>query len=393
MLSQRTIRNKITATGVGLHSGKKVTLTFHPADVNTGIIFRRIEGDKVIEIPALAKYVGDTTLSTSLERDGYKISTIEHLLSAIAGTGVDNCVIDCDGPEIPVMDGSSTEFVFLIQSAGIMEQDAAKKFIYVTKSVQVSREDAVARINPYEGFRVTFTVDFDHPVYKKYPQSASIDFSQTSFIREVSRARTFGLMNDLEKLKANSCDAVFHPDTNFAKDTKKLPANPLLVKKLCGISRPHFFDGVVSILNHFFELIHPKNTFFGLKDYQQFLIVKDFLNQSNLDIAIHGVDIVRERDGLAMSSRNNLLTPNQRLIAKNLSLILNDIYVNIGKYSLSNLRDQNIKKLTNLGFDVDYLSFCDSTSLEEISEIKPNTLVAIAAKLETVRLIDNILIK
>ncbi|URQ65427.1 UDP-3-O-acyl-N-acetylglucosamine deacetylase [SAR86 cluster bacterium] len=204
MLSQRTIRNKITASGVGLHSGKKVTLTFHPADVNTGIIFRRIEGDKVIEIPALAKYVGDTTLSTSLEKDGYKISTIEHLLSAIAGTGVDNCVIDCDGPEIPVMDGSSTEFVFLIQSAGIMEQDAAKKFIYVTKSVQVNREDAVARINPYEGFRVTFTVDFDHPVYKKYPQSASIDFSQTSFIREVSRARTFGLMSDLEKLKANN---------------------------------------------------------------------------------------------------------------------------------------------------------------------------------------------
>ncbi len=204
MLSQRTIRNKITATGVGLHSGKKVTLTFHPADVNTGIIFRRIDGEKVIEIPALAKYVGDTTLSTSLEKDGYKISTIEHLLSAIAGTGVDNCVIDCDGPEIPVMDGSSTEFVFLIQSAGIMEQDAAKKFIYVTKSVQVNREDAVARINPYEGFRVTFTVDFDHPVYKKYPQSASIDFSQTSFIREVSRARTFGLMSDLEKLKANN---------------------------------------------------------------------------------------------------------------------------------------------------------------------------------------------
>ena len=204
MLSQRTIRNKITATGVGLHSGKKVTLTFHPADVDTGIIFRRIDGVKVIEIPALAKYVGDTTLSTSLEKDEYKISTIEHLLSAIAGTGVDNCVIDCDGPEIPVMDGSSTEFVFLIQSAGIMEQDAAKKFIYVTKSVQVNREDAVARINPYEGFRVTFTVDFDHPVYKKYPQSASIDFSQTSFIREVSRARTFGLMSDLEKLKANN---------------------------------------------------------------------------------------------------------------------------------------------------------------------------------------------
>ena len=133
-----------------------------------------------------------------------RISTIEHLLSALAGTGVDNCIIDCDGPEIPIMDGSSSQFVFLIQSAGIIEQAAAKKFIYVTKSVQVNRDDAVARIKPYDGFRVTFTLEFDHPVYKKYPQSASIDFSQTSFIREVSRARTFGLMKDLDTLKKNN---------------------------------------------------------------------------------------------------------------------------------------------------------------------------------------------
>ena len=204
MLSQRTIRNKITASGVGLHSGKRVNLTFHPAEPNTGVVFRMIDGDKKTEIPAILAHVGDTTLSTSLEKDGYKISTIEHLLSALAGTGVDNCIIDCDGPEIPIMDGSSSQFVFLIQSAGIIEQAAAKKFIYATKSVQVNRGDAVARIKPYDGFRVTFTLEFDHPVYKKYPQSASIDFSQTSFIREVSRARTFGLMKDLDTLKKNN---------------------------------------------------------------------------------------------------------------------------------------------------------------------------------------------
>ena len=204
MLAQRTIRNKVTASGVGLHSGKKVNLVLHPADPDTGVVFRRTDGDKVVEIPALLTFVGNTTLSTTLENDGYEISTIEHLLSALAGTGVDNCIIECDGPEIPIMDGSSTQFVFLIQAAGIVEQSAVKKFIYVTKSVQVKRGDAVARIKPYDGFRVTFTLEFDHPVYKKYPQSASIDFSQTSFIREVSRARTFGLMSDLKNLKSNN---------------------------------------------------------------------------------------------------------------------------------------------------------------------------------------------
>ena len=204
MLAQRTIRNKVTASGVGLHSGKKVNLVLHPADPDTGVVFRRTDGDKVVEIPALLNFVGNTTLSTTLENDGYEISTIEHLLSALAGTGVDNCIIECDGPEIPIMDGSSAQFVFLIQAAGIVEQSAVKKFIYVTKSVQVKRGDAVARIKPYDGFRVTFTLEFDHPVYKKYPQSASIDFSQTSFIREVSRARTFGLMSDLKNLKSNN---------------------------------------------------------------------------------------------------------------------------------------------------------------------------------------------
>ena len=174
MLSQRTIKNKITCSGVGLHTGKKVKLTFHPAEPNTGILFRRIDGDKVVDIPATAKNVGETTLSTTLVYGDYKISTIEHLLSALAGTGVDNCIIDCDGPEIPIMDGSSTQFVFLIQTAGIVEQNAVKKFVYVTKSVQVQRDDAVARIKPYDGFRVTFTLEFDHPVYNKYPHLSLI---------------------------------------------------------------------------------------------------------------------------------------------------------------------------------------------------------------------------
>ena len=204
MLAQRTIRNKTSASGVGLHTGEKPTLTLHPADPNTGIIFRRIDGGKITDIPAQANNVGDTTLSTTLESNGAEISTIEHLMSALAGIGVDNCIIDCDGPEIPIMEGSSTKFVFLIQAAGIVEQEAVKKFIYVTNSVQVHRDDAVAKIKPYKGFRVSFGLEFDHPVYKKYPQTAAIDFSQTSFIRQVSRARTFGIYDDLEMLKKNN---------------------------------------------------------------------------------------------------------------------------------------------------------------------------------------------
>tara|TARA_B100000963_G_scaffold183229_1_gene159247 strand:+ start:601 stop:1515 length:915 start_codon:yes stop_codon:yes gene_type:complete len=204
MLAQRTIRNKIRASGVGLHSGVKVNLILHPADPDTGIIFRRTDGDKIVEIRAQATNVGDTTLSTTLESNGTQVATIEHLMSALAGIGVDNCVIDCDGPEIPIMDGSSTQFVFLIQAGGIVEQNAVKKFIYVTKSVQVQRDDAVAKIKPYDGFRVSLSLEFDHPVYKKYPSTASIDFSQTSFIRQVSRARTFGVYSDLEQLKKNN---------------------------------------------------------------------------------------------------------------------------------------------------------------------------------------------
>ena len=198
---------------------------------------------------------------------------------------------------------------------------------------------------------------------------------------------------DIKKLELLSCDAVFCPKNDFSSDAPRLIANPILAQKLCGISRPHFFDGVISILSYFFRLISPKNVFFGLKDYQQFLIVKDFLLKSNMKITIHGVSTERETNGLAMSSRNNLLSTHERDIAKNLYITLCDLSKNIRNDTIDNLKNNSIKKLNSLGFDVDYLCFCNSTSLEEVSKFEHNILVALAAKLGSVRLIDNIIIK
>jgi len=204
MIRQRTLKNVIKATGVGLHSGEKVYLTLRPAGVDTGIIFRRIDLDEVMEIPARAEYVGDTTLSTTLIRDGVRISTVEHLLSAMAGMGIDNAYVDLSAPEVPIMDGSAGPFVFLLQSAGIVEQNAAKRFIRIKRSVCIEDGDKWARFEPYDGFKVSFMIDFDHPVINRGEQQAEIDFSSTSFVREVSRARTFGFMNQLEHLRANN---------------------------------------------------------------------------------------------------------------------------------------------------------------------------------------------
>jgi len=204
MIRQRTLKNVIKATGVGLHSGEKVYLTLRPAAIDTGIIFRRVDLDHVVEIPARAEYVGDTTLSTTLIRDGVRISTVEHLLSAMAGMGIDNAYVDISAPEVPIMDGSAGPFVFLLQSAGIIEQNAAKRFIRIKRSVYVEDGDKWARFEPYDGFKVSFMIDFDHPVINRGEQYAEIDFSSTSFVREVSRARTFGFMNQLEHLRANN---------------------------------------------------------------------------------------------------------------------------------------------------------------------------------------------
>ena len=198
---------------------------------------------------------------------------------------------------------------------------------------------------------------------------------------------------DLKELEKINCDAVFCPEPDFAEGAKKLYANAELSNKLCGISRPHFFHGVISILNHFFQLIKPKNVFFGLKDYQQYLIVKDFLTKSTLNTNIHGVPIVRESDGLAMSSRNNLLKSNQRIIAAKLSGILKETAHQAKIENLEYLRVEGIKKLEECNFKVDYFSFCNSSTLEEINEFEANTLLAVAVNLEGVRLIDNFLIQ
>lgn len=201
MLRQRTLKNLIRATGVGLHSGEKVFLTLRPAPVDTGIVFRRTDLDPVVEIPADATLVSETTLCTGLSCGPAKVQTVEHLLSALAGLGVDNAYIELTAPEVPIMDGSAGPFVFLLQSAGIAEQNAAKRFIRIRKTVEVRDGDKFARFEPYDGFRIGFTVAFNHPAIPSSLSRAEVDFSTDAYVREVSRARTFGFMRDLEYMR------------------------------------------------------------------------------------------------------------------------------------------------------------------------------------------------
>lgn len=201
MIKQRTLKNVIRATGVGLHTGEKVYLTLRPAAADTGIVFRRIDLDTPVEVPARPENVGDTRLSTTLECDGVRISTVEHLMSAFAGLGIDNVYVDLTAPEVPIMDGSAGPFVFLIQSAGIDEQSVAKRFLRIKKTVKIEDADKWARFDPLEGFKVSFAIDFNHPIFKNSVQVASVDFSTTSFVKEVSRARTFGFMREVEALR------------------------------------------------------------------------------------------------------------------------------------------------------------------------------------------------
>ena len=201
MINQRTLKNVIRATGVGIHSGEKVFMTLRPAAVNTGIIFRRTDLDPVMEVPAFATHVGDTSMNTSLEQNGVRVSTVEHLMSAFAGLGIDNAYVDLNNAEVPIMDGSAGPFVFLIQSAGIEEQSAAKRFIRILKTVEVRLDDKWARFDPFDGFRVSFKIDFNHPVFRSHQSFASVDFSTTSYLKEIARARTFGFMRDIEMLR------------------------------------------------------------------------------------------------------------------------------------------------------------------------------------------------
>ena len=204
MIKQRTLKNVIRATGVGLHTGEKVILTLRPAPVNHGIIFRRVDLDPIIEIHASPENVGQTQLSTCLVKDNSRISTVEHLLSALAGFGIDNALIDLSAEEVPIMDGSAGPFVFLIQSSGVVEQNAPKKFLRITDFVEVTDGDKWARFEPFDGFKVGFTIEFNHPAFNEKDCNAEIDFSTTSFVKEVSRARTFGFMREVEQLRQNN---------------------------------------------------------------------------------------------------------------------------------------------------------------------------------------------
>ncbi len=222
MIGQRTLKNTIRATGVGLHSGEKVYLTLKPAPADTGIVFCRTDLDPTVEIPALAENVGETTLSTTLIKDHARVDTVEHLLSAMAGLGIDNAYIELSAAEVPIMDGSAGPFVFLIQSAGIQEQSVAKKFIRIKRKVKVSDGDKWASFEPFDGFKVTFTIDFDHPVFRGRMQEASVDFSSTSFVKEVSRARTFGFMRDFEYLRSQNLALGASMDNAIAVDDYRI---------------------------------------------------------------------------------------------------------------------------------------------------------------------------
>ncbi len=201
MQRQRTLKNLIRATGVGLHSGEKVFLTLRPAPVDTGIVFRRTDLEPVVDIAAHAELVTETVLCTGLSRGGGKVMTVEHLMSAFAGLGIDNAYVELTAPEVPIMDGSAGPFVFLLQSAGITEQNAAKKFIRILQPVEVREGDKFARFTPHQGFRIGFTVEFNHPAIPTSRSRAEVDFSTHAYINEVSRARTFGFMHDLEYMR------------------------------------------------------------------------------------------------------------------------------------------------------------------------------------------------
>ncbi|MGH8223712.1 MAG: UDP-3-O-acyl-N-acetylglucosamine deacetylase, partial [Woeseiaceae bacterium] len=198
MLRQRTIRTAIRATGVGLHSGRKVYMTLRPAAENAGINFRRVDLHEPVDIPADPRLVGETMLGTTLIKDGVKVATVEHLMSALAGLGIDNLNVDLSAPEVPIMDGSAGPYIFLLQSAGIEEQNAAKKFLRIRRKIRVEDGDKWAQLTPFNGFKVNFEIAFNHPVFNKLSREASIDFSSTSFLKEVSRARTFCFLRDVE---------------------------------------------------------------------------------------------------------------------------------------------------------------------------------------------------
>jgi len=203
MLRQRTLKSLVSASGVGLHTGRKVRMTLRPAPADAGIVFRRVDLAVPVDIPARAELVGETRMSSCLVRDGIRVQTVEHLMSALGGLGVDNTYVDLDAAEVPIMAGSAAPFVLLVQQAGVEQQAAPKRFLRVLRRVEVKDGDKWARLDPYEGFRLAFSIDFRHPVIDRSTQSVSLDFAETSYLKEIARARTFGFMHDVENLREN----------------------------------------------------------------------------------------------------------------------------------------------------------------------------------------------
>jgi len=201
MLRQRTLKSLVRASGVGLHTGQKVRIALRPAPANTGIVFRRVDLPQPVDIPARAELVGEARLASTLMKDGVKIHTVEHLMSALSGLGIDNAYVDLDAPEVPIMDGSAAPFVLLLQQAGVEEQRGAKKFARVVRRVEVRDGDKWARLEPYDGYRLSFSIDFRHPVIERSTQAVTVDFAETSYLKEIARARTFGFMHDVEDLR------------------------------------------------------------------------------------------------------------------------------------------------------------------------------------------------
>jgi len=222
MVGQRTLKNVIRGSGVGLHSGKRILMTIRPAAPDTGIVFRRTDLAVPVDVPARAGNVGETTLGTSLVKDDVRVSTVEHLLSAFAGLGIDNALVEVTGPEVPIMDGSAGPFVFLLQSAGIEQQRTPKRFVRIRKSVRVEDGDKWAQFDPFDGFKVNFEIEFNHPIFKRRAQRASMDFSTTSFLKEISRARTFGFMRDLETMRARNLALGGNLDNAIVLDDSKV---------------------------------------------------------------------------------------------------------------------------------------------------------------------------
>jgi len=201
MLSQRTLKSVVRATGVGLHTGRKIQLVLRPAQPDTGVVFRRVDLATPVDLPARADLVGDTRLSSCLVVGEARVHTVEHLMSALAGLGVDNAYVDLDGPEVPIMDGSAAPFALLVQQAGVESQSAPKRFLRVRHAVEVRDGDKWARLEPFDGLRLSFSIVFNHPVIDRTRQSVTVDFAETSYLKEIARARTFGFMNDVESLR------------------------------------------------------------------------------------------------------------------------------------------------------------------------------------------------